>query len=444
MKAVVFAGPSVPRASVEDLPGVQWRPPVSQGDVYRAAQSSPVAIAIVDGYFEGVPSVWHKEILWAMSRGIHVFGAASMGALRAAELYQFGMRGVGEIFESYRDGIIEDDDEVAVLHGPEELDYQPLSLPMVNARATIGAALDESVITKNIAEKLTEVAKSVFYQNRRWDGVVSGAKRAGIDAVQLADFEGWLANGERDLKRQDAATLLAELGAFLTLDTEPMHCGYAFEWTVMWDGIVASRSGERGGARDAAVDCAEQFVIDELRLDPQKYRQINLCAGLKQLALREAGRKRIETDNDQMRKLLQRLREANGLYSRAQLDEWIEEVDWNSRTLQKALEDEQRRNTVVERLGVIDERILLDELRLCGDYAAFKARAEAKRAVDMPAAAGRAVPPAQLLIWYFESQLGEPVPSDLDAYLVEIGIHQRQHFYRLLERQYLFRLAMTD
>ena len=71
------------------------------------------AIGIIDGYFENIPSVWHKEILWAMSQGIHVFGSASMGALRAAELAPFGMEGVGAIFEAYRDGWLEDDDEVA-------------------------------------------------------------------------------------------------------------------------------------------------------------------------------------------------------------------------------------------------------------------------------------------------------------------------------------------
>ena len=43
-----------------------------------------------------------------------------MGALRAAELHAFGMRGVGRIFEAFRDGELEDDDEVAVVHGPAE------------------------------------------------------------------------------------------------------------------------------------------------------------------------------------------------------------------------------------------------------------------------------------------------------------------------------------
>src|SRR5436305_3085254 len=115
MRAVVFAGPTLPPRLRRDGETLwEWRPPVRQGDVYRAALTGPAAIGIIDGYFEVVPTVWHKEILWAMAQGIHLFGAASIGALRAAELDSFGMRGVGRIYEAYRDGILEDDDEVAV------------------------------------------------------------------------------------------------------------------------------------------------------------------------------------------------------------------------------------------------------------------------------------------------------------------------------------------
>src|SRR5215204_6859507 len=127
MKGVIFSGPSLPRDLVHEVPGVEWRPPVRQGDVYRAALTRPAIIAIIDGYFEVTPTAWHKEILWAMAQGIHVYGGASIGALRAAELDVFGMKGVGRIYQMYRDGVLQDDDEVAVLHGPAELRYPPLS-----------------------------------------------------------------------------------------------------------------------------------------------------------------------------------------------------------------------------------------------------------------------------------------------------------------------------
>lgn len=118
-------------------------PPAANGDVYRAVSAAPTAIGLVDGYFENVPAVWHKEILYALSQGVHVFGAASMGALRAAELSEFGMVGVGAIFAAYRDNRLEDDDEVAVVHGPAELDYLPVSEAMVNVRATVDRAVSD-------------------------------------------------------------------------------------------------------------------------------------------------------------------------------------------------------------------------------------------------------------------------------------------------------------
>lgn len=140
MTAVVFVGPTLAPEVVSDRLDATILPPVRQGDVYRVAGDKPAAIGIIDGFFEGVPSVWHKEILWTIEQGIPVFGSASMGALRAAELADFGMIGVGRIFEEYRDGILQDDDEVAVLHSPAELGFQPLSEPMVSIRATVAEA----------------------------------------------------------------------------------------------------------------------------------------------------------------------------------------------------------------------------------------------------------------------------------------------------------------
>ena len=87
MTIYVFLGPTLPADQARaELPSAVFLPPVSQGDLYRVALRGPRAIGIVDGYFHRVPAIWHKEVLWAMSRGIHIYGSASMGALRAAEL----------------------------------------------------------------------------------------------------------------------------------------------------------------------------------------------------------------------------------------------------------------------------------------------------------------------------------------------------------------------
>ena len=92
-RLVVFLGPTLSHDDARDVLDAEYRPPAAHGDVLRAALRRPRAIGLVDGVFERVPAVWHKEILFALSEGVHVYGAASMGALRAAELDAFGMRG---------------------------------------------------------------------------------------------------------------------------------------------------------------------------------------------------------------------------------------------------------------------------------------------------------------------------------------------------------------
>ncbi|MEM6942085.1 MAG: TfuA-like protein, partial [Pseudomonadota bacterium] len=105
---IIFSGPSIPASNVREVLGqADLRPPARTGDIYKACEDRPAAIGLIDGFFEGVPSVWHKEILWAIDQGIPVFGASSMGALRAAELHAFGMIGVGWIFEAFKDGNLE-------------------------------------------------------------------------------------------------------------------------------------------------------------------------------------------------------------------------------------------------------------------------------------------------------------------------------------------------
>ena len=139
----VFLGPTLPRDEACAVLDAEYLPPAAHGDVLRAVRRGFRVIGLVDGVFERVPAVWHKEILFALSEGVHVYGAASMGALRAAELGAFGMHGVGAIHRAYAEGALEDDDEVAVAHGGAEDGFRPLSDAMVDIRATLEAIIHQ-------------------------------------------------------------------------------------------------------------------------------------------------------------------------------------------------------------------------------------------------------------------------------------------------------------
>ena len=248
MRVVVFAGPSLPpQLRPQDETLWEWRPPVRQGDVYRAALSHPVAIGVVDGYFDSVPTAWHKEFLWAMAEGIHVFGAASIGALRAVELEAFGMRGVGRIFRELRDAPWQDFDEVAVLHGPEEAGY-PATAAMVNMRATFDAAVREGVLTAELAARLTDVAKALFYQTRTYEAVLDSAYACGCPAADLRRFADWLPSGRIDQKRIDAEAMLDAIRSQLAEDPRPLRVAYTLSDTVAWQAARRRSTDEHRGS----------------------------------------------------------------------------------------------------------------------------------------------------------------------------------------------------
>jgi hypothetical protein len=431
MTACLMVGPTLPRQEIAGICDFVCLPPAAMGDVYRCARARPRAIGIIDGYFEGVPAVWHKEILWAMTQGIHVFGSASMGALRAAELHGFGMRGVGRIFEAYRDGELEDDDEVAVVHGPAEAGYVGLSEPMVNIRATLRQAEASGIVDRPAHAALIDRAKGLFYQDRTWERLLA--------AGDLPRLRGWLPAGRIDRKRLDALEMIAAMQEFLAADPPPLWTEFAFEWTDMWDIAVASMAkGGVGG--DAGAESEAAWVLDELRLDEAAFEATRQRALLRYLA--RGGRKpgAVTIDDAARRAAEHGLRARLGLFRQADVARWCAENGLAPEDFARLAEDEAR-------LAAIDAALdddLLDQLRLDGAYARLLARARDKRAVL--AAAGRedAAPadcglaPIALVAWHFETRLRRAMPEDLDSYVARLGVNGRNDFYRALAREWLY------
>jgi hypothetical protein len=208
-----FTGPTlsagdVRRASAKLDADVAVLPPIQQGDLLRMINDLPDVIGIIDGYFHQVPSVQHKEILLALENGARVLGAASLGALRAVELDIFGMEGIGEVYQLYKDGRIDGDDEVAVLHtGPED-DFRRLTEPLVNIRHQLRRARRCHVITPRTARLLSSVARRMHYSERSYEAVLLSAGKYCSDRAQLGAFREFVLHEPSDLKREDASTLV--------------------------------------------------------------------------------------------------------------------------------------------------------------------------------------------------------------------------------------------
>lgn len=220
---VIFAGPTLYGADITTSPHYELRPPARQGDFYKAVQDGATVIGLIDGVYEYVPAIWHKEILYGLSKGVHTFGAASMGALRAAECASFGMVGIGEIYEAYATGRLEDDSDVALSHAPAEVGFLPLSVPLVNATATISKCLELSRISPEEHNCLLTAAKRMFFKTRTYKELV----RSSIsNQARAADILEELRENSINQKLLDAQLLIETVIA-----TPDERFAPQFDWT---------------------------------------------------------------------------------------------------------------------------------------------------------------------------------------------------------------------
>ncbi len=133
-----------------------------------------------------------------------------MGALRASELDTHRMIGVGWIYEWYRDGVVESDDEVAVTFHPETL--EPLSVPLVNMRMTLGSAVEEGIINLHQSDMLLETAKSMYYPDRTYAAMVKKSVGQGLIPENEQDTViDYLIHNEVDVKREDALLVIEKI-----------------------------------------------------------------------------------------------------------------------------------------------------------------------------------------------------------------------------------------
>jgi hypothetical protein len=419
--------------------------PAAEGDVCRVTRQRPQAIGIIDGYFQSVPTVRHKEILWAMSRGIHVFGSASIGALRAAELAAFGMDGVGTIFELYRDGVLEDDDEVAIAHGPAEVGFRAASEAMVNIRQTLRKAERLDIISTELRKALEKIAKELFYPDRSYPMLVRCASEKGLPEAKLARLQRWLPNGQVNQKREDALAMLRLMRRRLAKGLEPKRVSYCFEHTVMWESARRQSGDLRFDLNAQPSVAALGPLLDELRLEGDHYRQHSLMALERFFAIQEAERAGMTVSNKGKRRTEIVFRRERGLVDAAQVEQWMNDNDLNDYQFDALMMDEARVRWVHQGAQFASLSCLPEQLRLSGDYPRLVARAVAKDrlleslGLKNPCLKDADLTENQLLHWYFEELLRRPVPGDPSSYARDLGFASPDAFRRALLKEYLYR-----
>lgn len=211
VKIIVYAGLSIPFDEAKEILDshddveVVYKRPIQRGDLGQALKEHPDIIAIIDGVFHQNSAVGHKEILNAMNRGIEVYGASSMGALRASELDSLGMTGIGYVYNQYASGEVDSDDDVAVMLDSESL--EALSEPLINMKYVFTNAVSEGIITEDEKDELLDISKRTFYPQRNYAKTLSQSSLSESEKDELIDF----IRTSADIKKEDAKELLENI-----------------------------------------------------------------------------------------------------------------------------------------------------------------------------------------------------------------------------------------
>jgi hypothetical protein len=129
------------------------------------------------------------------------------------------------IFEMYRDGVLEDDDEVAVAHEPGRT-YAVANEAMVNIRRTLCEATRAGVVSDTTCRRLETIAKRMFYPDRAYDNLLAAARLQELPTSELDSLEVWLPGHRVDQKRADALLLLDRVKVLRTRPPEPRRADF--------------------------------------------------------------------------------------------------------------------------------------------------------------------------------------------------------------------------
>jgi hypothetical protein len=209
-KPIIFLGPSLAHEKARKILDAEYKPPAKKGDFLKFATQTNVltVIGLVDGYFlQDYPPSPIEVYQLIMRKNTVVIGSASLGALRAVELEKFGMIGVGKIFQLYKRGTINADDEVAVTFTQEAQSLQ--SEAMIDIRFNLFMAERKGIIDKITKKTVARVAKSVYFPYRNYGDILDKTKDMHPELEDnLESFRAYIDRNRQSLKEKDAIRLV--------------------------------------------------------------------------------------------------------------------------------------------------------------------------------------------------------------------------------------------
>lgn len=199
----VYAGPSLPADCRPSYPDIRWYPPAERGDLDQLDALEGTTVVLADGHMIHRHPPSPTEVYDLVKRGYTVWGCASLGALRAAELRNHGVRGFGWVYERIVDRTITYDDELVAVLDPRT--DKAATLFLVNIRYGLEQLTAARRIGAPQARLIIDGLSGVHFEQRTKAMCQQLASEAGM-AVSVID-----AMLAADVKQHDTRTLIDRL-----------------------------------------------------------------------------------------------------------------------------------------------------------------------------------------------------------------------------------------
>lgn len=207
LKPIIFLGPSLPIERAKAILDADYRGPAKKGDFLQLILRETEVVGLIDGFFlQDYPPTPIEVYNLVKKKGTVLYGSSSLGALRAVELSKYGMIGVGKIYNLFRRGILDSDDEVAVSF----TDYSNYkSEALIDIRYNLFLAEKKSVIDNQTKKRILKVSRDVYFPYRTYDDILDRCKQKYPSNLHFIEqFREYLKTDKKSLKEIDAILLL--------------------------------------------------------------------------------------------------------------------------------------------------------------------------------------------------------------------------------------------
>jgi hypothetical protein len=287
------------------------------------------------------------------------------------------------VYRLFASGELEDDDEVALVHGPPAEDFRPMSDPMVNLRATFALACDDGVLNADQCAALIGMARRIYFPERTVPRILAAAMADGLAPSTAERLSRFCTEHYVDVKGQDAQELLEVIRDLPTpLPEQDKQPSFTFERSASFETLYEN---ERHVPQDG-VDLPLRAIADYTALHHPAFDDVNFAALNRALVLVLADQLHVEPGPSDVAAEIQRFRRRRGLDTQPLLARWLAanhltHEAYEALVRELATARRLHRWLLVRDRGVRRTRWLLDELRLRGEYAASASGAAEQHAV---------------------------------------------------------------